>query len=95
MVEFFILLWRQKYRDQDSMHYRITNQRDVAICSDFGEIGTNRQIDRILLISGEIGIKLREYSVKELHYRVYELPLLEIFVGKILKQLVYRTFVLT
>ena len=64
---------------------------DVAVCYDFVEIETNRQIGRILLISGEIGIKLRKYSVQELHYS----PFVKIFVGKFLKQLVYRTFVLT
>ena len=36
-------------------------------CSDFGEIGTNRQIGRILLISGEIGT----VQVKSVHYSVY------------------------
>ena len=29
---------------------------DDAVCSDFGEIGINRQIGRILLLSCEIGV---------------------------------------
>ena len=36
-------------------------------CSDFGEIGTNRQIGRIVLISGEIGT----VQVKSVHCSVY------------------------